>query len=223
MNTEKLRRPPKDALRTIEAGRLKGKTDINPQWRIDIMNEEFGPCGYGWYPTITKQWIEDGADGERMAFVNCEVHIRVNEEWSKPIPGTGGSHLITKERSGLYSSDEAYKMAYTDALSVALKTIGVAADIYRGKYDGSKYTGQGDAKNTTPAPPPPPPPKKNKLFPGLMKKAIERISSGEVELYGKVMAEYDVEDWQIIQLKDALTLGNEAVIDKQQMKNGIFK
>ena len=44
------------------------------------------------------------------------------------------------------------------------------------------------------------------------------LANGEVELYDKVMAEYDVEDWQIIQLKDALTLGNEAVIDKQQMK-----
>jgi hypothetical protein len=220
MNTEKLRRPPKDALRTIKAGRLQGKSDINPQWRIDVMNEEFGLCGYGWYPTITKQWVEDGADGERMAFVNCEVHIRVNEEWSKPIPGTGGSRMISKEKSGLYNSDEAFKMAYTDALSVALKTIGVAADIYRGKFDGSKYEGEGDVKDTTPAPPPP---KKNKLFPGLMKKAIKRISDGEVELYDKVMAEYDVEDWQIIQLKDALTLGEQAVIDKQQMKNGMFK
>ena len=220
MNTEKLRRPPKDALRTIKAGRLQGKSDINPQWRIDIMNEEFGPCGFGWYPTITKQWVEHGADGEIMAFVNCEVHIRVNEEWSKPIPGTGGSRMIAKEKSGLYNSDEAFKMAYTDALSVALKTIGVAADIYRGKFDGSKYECEGDVKDTTPAPPPP---KKNKLFPGLMKKAIERITNGEVELYGKVMAEYDVEDWQIIQLKDALTLGNEAVIDRQQMKNGLFK
>lgn len=30
-------------------------------------------------------------------------------------------------------------MAMTDALSVAFKAVGVAADIYLGNYDGSKY------------------------------------------------------------------------------------
>ncbi|MHA1280854.1 MAG: hypothetical protein ACTSQ8_27265, partial [Candidatus Helarchaeota archaeon] len=39
-----------------------------------------------------------------------------------------------------YSNDEAYKMALTDALSVAMGRIGIAADIYMGKWDGSKYS-----------------------------------------------------------------------------------
>ena len=47
----------------------------------------------------------------------------------------------TKQKSKvLYMSDEAYKMAETDALSVAMKQIGVAADIYMGMFNGSKYT-----------------------------------------------------------------------------------
>ena len=36
-------------------------------------------------------------------------------------------------------NDEGYKMAITDALGTAMKVIGVAADIYRGNFDGSKY------------------------------------------------------------------------------------
>lgn len=31
-----------------EAGKLKGKTDINPMWRIKVLTETFGPCGEGW-------------------------------------------------------------------------------------------------------------------------------------------------------------------------------
>ena len=54
-------------------------------------------------------------------------------EWSDAIPGTGGSSLVAMERSGAYVSDEAYKMALTDALSVAMKSLGVAADVYYSK------------------------------------------------------------------------------------------
>ena len=35
-------------------------------------------------------------------------------------------------------------MAITDALSVAMKMIGVAADIYAGRWDGSRYNEQDD-------------------------------------------------------------------------------
>ena len=39
----------------------------------------------------------------------------------------------------MYNSDEAYKMAVTDALSVAFKAFGMAAEVYLGNWDGSKY------------------------------------------------------------------------------------
>ena len=35
-----LRSVPKDALKTIEFGNLKGKSDINPQWRYEAMTKE---------------------------------------------------------------------------------------------------------------------------------------------------------------------------------------
>lgn len=141
---DKLSRPDPSALKQIQAGRLKGKTDINPQWRYKAMTEQFGLCGVGWKYTIDRQWIEKGEGVEMMAFVNVSVYVKHNEEWSDPIPGTGGSMLVASERNGPYNSDEAFKMATTDALSVALKFIGVAAAIYAGQWDGTKYIGDNE-------------------------------------------------------------------------------
>lgn len=39
--------PPTDALKTIQAGNLRGKSDINPQWKIEAITAQFGLCGIG--------------------------------------------------------------------------------------------------------------------------------------------------------------------------------
>lgn len=131
---------PGDAQKAIQAGRLKGKTDINPMWRLKALTQAFGPCGLGWRYEITRQWTEPGADGEISAFCNINLYWVDPQtgEWSEAIPGTGGSAYIANERSGKYTSDECYKMALTDAISVACKALGVGADIYW-QADASKY------------------------------------------------------------------------------------
>lgn len=134
-----MKRPPVTALKTIKAGRLAGMSDINPQWRLQVMTEQYGECGIGWYYTVERFWTESGAAGEVMAFVHVHLHTKTPEGWSAPITGIGGSALVAKESSGLRANDEGYKMATTDALSVAMKQLGVAADIYMGLWDGSKY------------------------------------------------------------------------------------
>lgn len=135
---EKIRQVPKEAQKTIGAGRLKGMTDINPMWRIKVLTEQFGFCGIGWYYECTKQWIEEVGE-ERVACVNINLYIKVGDEWSKPIFGTGGSKLSTMESKGVYVSDECYKMATTDAISVACKSLGMGADVYWGA-DRTKYS-----------------------------------------------------------------------------------
>lgn len=149
----RVRQVPDEAKKAISAGRLKGMTDINPMWRIKKLTEEFGPCGIGWWTKVTDRWTETVGD-ETCAFVDLELYIKVGDEWSKPITGSGGSKLATKERSGVYVSDECYKMAETDALSVACKKLGIGADVYfsadRTKYsqtvDDSKKIGENDVK-----------------------------------------------------------------------------
>lgn len=133
-----VREVPKDAQKPIMAGRLKGFTDINPMWRIKCLTEQFGPCGIGWYYKTVDKWTETIND-ETCAFVMIELYVFYESKWSQPISGTGGSKLATKEKSGIYVSDECYKMATTDALSVACKNLGIGADIYwnetKTKYD----------------------------------------------------------------------------------------
>lgn len=133
---------PKEAQKTITGGRLNGMTDINPMWRIRCLTEAFGPCGIGWYTKITDKHIEAGANEEAVAIVDVELYIKADGEWSMPIQGTGGASFISKERNGLYTSDEAFKMAYTDALSVCCKMLGFGADIYwsagRSKYSNAE-------------------------------------------------------------------------------------
>ena len=135
---DKLRRPPKEALKTIKGGRLSGMSDVNPQWRIKAMTEQFGAIGFGWKYRIAERWNEH-LDNQVACFVKIELFYKVGDVWSEPVEGLGGSMLLTMEKNGLYCSDEGYKMALTDALSVAMKQLGVAADIYAGLWDGSKY------------------------------------------------------------------------------------
>lgn len=136
---ESVRQVPQSAQREIQAGRLKGKTDINPMWRIKALTEQFGPCGIGWKYTITDKRLENGANNEVSAFVDIDLYIKVDGEWSDAIPGTGGSAFVASERNGLYTSDECFKMALTDAISVACKALGFGADVYWAK-DATKYT-----------------------------------------------------------------------------------
>ena len=37
----KVARPPKTALKQIKGGRLSGMTDISPQWRYEVLTEQF--------------------------------------------------------------------------------------------------------------------------------------------------------------------------------------
>jgi len=131
------RQVPQEAKKSIGGGRLKGMTDINPMWRIKKLTEMFGVCGIGWKYEITKEWIEKNGD-EQAAFIMINLYIKDEDKWSDAIPGIGGNMFVTKEKNGLYTSDECFKMALTDALSVSCKALGIGADVYFDK-DKTKY------------------------------------------------------------------------------------
>jgi len=132
-------KPPTNALKTIRGGRLNGMTDISPMWRYKAATEHLGACGIGWKFDVVNLWIEEGNEGERTANALINFYFKDDDEWSEAIPGVGGSGFVKKEKAGLYTSDECYKMAITDALSTSMKMLGFGADIYMGKFDGTKY------------------------------------------------------------------------------------
>ena len=149
MYYDKFRTVPPEAQKVIKGGRISGFTDINPMWRIKILTAMFGPCGVGWYFDVIKKWTETGANGEISAFVEVHLFYKHDGEWSRPVYGIGGSSFVAKESSGLRTSDECYKMAYTDAQSVACKALGVGADVYYSK-DTTKYSVDNDNKPNEP-------------------------------------------------------------------------
>ena len=53
--------------------------------------------------------------------------------------GVGGDKVLGKSKYGPFTNDEAFKASYTDALSNAMKQIGVGADIHMGLFDDEKY------------------------------------------------------------------------------------
>ena len=115
-------------------------------WRIKALTEVFGPSGFGWYTEIVRTWTEASESGEMAVFVDINLFVKKDGEWSKPIFGNCGNKLIANEKkyeNGQqvyipYLDDDAYKKAYTDAISVAAKALGVGADVYfekdKGKY-----------------------------------------------------------------------------------------
>ena len=133
-----------EAKKPIEAGRLKGFTDINPCWRMKRLTEVFGPCGIGWKYEIVSTQVIPGANDEVAAFVDILLYYKKDGEWSEGVPGLGGSMFVAKEKNGHHTSDECFKMALSDAIGTACKALGMSADIYFSK-DRSKYTADQDA------------------------------------------------------------------------------
>ena len=137
-----LRVVPEEAKKPIKGGRLNGMTDINPMWRIKALTELFGACGEGWYYEIVNEKTyglpTDENPKEVVATVDIKLFYKTDEGWSQPIYGTGGSMLMAQQSKGAYVNDEAFKMATTDAISVACKSLGVGADVYWDK-DNTKY------------------------------------------------------------------------------------
>lgn len=188
----KLRIVPESAKKPIQGGRLKGKTDINPMWRIKALTEQFGACGIGWYYKVTKQWLEP-CGNEVCAFVNIELYIKVDGEWSQPIFGTGGNMLAQIEKSGVYVSDECFKMATTDALSVACKQLGVGADVYW-EQDKTKYSAKDNADEGKEL--------QKKFEPVIAELKRIGYSANSICKTYKINSVYDMSD---LQIKDFLT------------------
>lgn len=137
---------PKDAQRSFNNGSFSG-TDINPMWRIKILTEVFGPCGFGWWTqNVHYEFVESEETKETSVF--CELELVVKDpdtgEVSQPIYGIGGNTYIKNwGQKGIKASDEAKKMAYTDAMSIACKALGIGHDIWYSN-DRTKYTMMND-------------------------------------------------------------------------------
>lgn len=116
------------------SGGFKG-TAIKPMWSYRRMTEEFGPCGQGW--GICKPSFDVVPVGE-STMVYCTVSVWY-EKPDQLVFGVGGDMVAGKRGNHSMVDDEAFKKAFTDAITNALKLIGVGADVHMGMFDDSKY------------------------------------------------------------------------------------
>lgn len=114
-------------------------TAIKPMWAYLRMTEEFGPCGTGWGVNEPSFQIVPGHGEEVLVY--CTVTVWYGDK-ENTVTGVGGDKIIATFRSGSKSDDEAFKKAFTDAITNALKFIGVGADVHMGMYDDNKYVNQ---------------------------------------------------------------------------------
>ena len=149
----RLQTVPAEATKPIGSGKLKGFTNITPQWRYQRLTEVFGPCGFGWkYDAPTFEFMNT-PDGTTVVFCSTNLYVKMDGEWSEPIPGEGGNKFAYKTNSGWMDvSDECRKMALTDALSTAAQKLGLAADIYFREGSDSKYAREENGEIISSAP-----------------------------------------------------------------------
>ncbi|MDS1138609.1 hypothetical protein [Nitratireductor indicus] len=117
------------------AGGFSG-TAIKPMWAYRRMTEEFGPCGTGWGVYEPTFQVVPGPEGEMLVYCTASIWYGKPDQraW-----GVGGDKAVGKNKYGLASDDEAFKKAFTDAITNALKMIGVGADVHMGMFDDNKY------------------------------------------------------------------------------------
>jgi hypothetical protein len=120
------------------AGGFSG-TAIKPIWSYRRMTEEFGPVGIGWGVGEPQFQVVPGPEGEVLVYCTASVWFKMGDEISQTIYGVGGDKVVGKNKYGLATDDEAFKKAFTDAVTNALKLIGVGADVHMGLFDDNKY------------------------------------------------------------------------------------
>lgn len=132
---------PKHTKPFSRAGGFKG-TAIKPMFSFHRMTEEFGACGVGWgvnEPTFQVAHVGDDV------LVYCTVSIWHGQR-ENTVFGVGGDKVAGKNKNGLFTDDEAFKKAFTDAVTNALKLIGVGADVHMGLFDDNKYVSEARAE-----------------------------------------------------------------------------
>ncbi|MBR0463472.1 MAG: hypothetical protein IJJ23_03710 [Clostridia bacterium] len=136
-----VRAVPDSAVKKITGGAYgaAGLSDINPQWRIERMTALFGPVGMGW----TWEPVEI-TEREGVLYGHVIVRYRDNAgQLSAPIHGYGGTKFGGRDDSDIYKS------TMTDAVSNALRYLGVGADVWYSAIKASSDN-QFDTKYSAP-------------------------------------------------------------------------
>ncbi len=119
------------------AGGFSG-TAIKPIWLTKRLTEQFGPAGSGWGMDKPEFQVVT-AGNEILVFCTVALWYSHNGVGDNKVYGVGGDKVLGTNKYGPFTNDEAFKASYTDALSNAMKQIGMGADIHMGMFEDEKY------------------------------------------------------------------------------------
>lgn len=116
-------------------GKAYQGTSPNPQYVIRCLTEIFGPVGKGFGWEVLHEGFEPLGD-EILHW--CRIRFWHTER-SNFFESYGQTKALMKTRNGLMSDEDAPKKSLTDAIIKASSHIGIAANIFLGRWDDQKY------------------------------------------------------------------------------------
>lgn len=118
----------------ITGKQYKG-TSPNPQYVIKCLTEMFGPVGHGFGWKVLAEGFQPLGD-EVLHW--CRIWFWTIDE-TNGTESYGQTKALMKTRNGLMSDEDAPKKSMTDAVVKAASHVGVAANIFLGRWDDQKY------------------------------------------------------------------------------------
>lgn len=122
-------------------GKAYRGTSPNPQYVVRCLTELFGPVGKGFGWEVVQEGFEPLGD-EILHW--CRIRFW-HDDRASCFESYGQTKALMKTTNGLKSDEDAPKKSLTDAIVKAASHLGIAANIFLGRWDDQKYVAEVDA------------------------------------------------------------------------------
>lgn len=120
------------------SGKAYKGTSPNPQYIIKCLTDMFGPVGQGFgWEVLTEGFTPLG--DEILHWCRIRFWHTKREHYYEAY---GQTKALMKTRNGLMSDEDAPKKSLTDAIIKAASQLGIAANIFLGRWDDQKYVAE---------------------------------------------------------------------------------
>jgi hypothetical protein len=123
-------------------GKTYRGTSPNPHYVIRCLTEMFGPVGVGFGWIVEREEFTPLGD-EVLHW--CRISFWHTDR-ANTFDAYGQTKALMKTKNGMMVDEDAPKKSLTDAITKAASQIGVAANIFLGRWDDSRYVAQVDAE-----------------------------------------------------------------------------
>ena len=123
-------------------GKAYKGTSPNPQYVIKCLTEIFGPVGEGFGWEVVREDFTPLGD-EILHW--CRIKFWHTDR-SNAFDSYGQTKALMKTKNGLMSDEDAPKKSLTDAIIKAASHVGIASNIFLGRWDDQKYVAEVNAE-----------------------------------------------------------------------------